>query len=67
MLTFQGKIANIIPRYFTNQAGWMERSGRCEIEAGGGICSGGGGHTELIRKENITLVYVRLGNVMVVI
>ena len=61
MLTFQGKIANIIPRYFTNQAGWMERSGRCEIEAGGG------GHTELIRKENITLVYVRLGNVMVVI
>ena len=41
----------------------------CEIVAGEGICCGGGGvgHTELIRKENITLVYVGLGNVMVVI
>ena len=40
-------------------------------EAVAEICSVGGGgdvgHTELIRKENITLVYVRPGNVMVVI
>ena len=51
----------------TNHAGW--RGVVVEIVAGEGICSGGGGggHTELIRKENITLVYVRLGNVMVVI
>ena len=53
----------------TNHPGWREVV--AEIVAGEGICIAGGGvgggHTELIRKENITLVYVRLGNVMVVI
>ena len=46
----------------------INHAGRREAVAE--ICSVGGGdvgHTELIRKENITLVYVRPGNVMVVI
>lgn len=49
--------------YSINHAGRRE----AVAEICSGVGSGDVGHTELIRKENITLVYVRPGNVMVVI
>ena len=52
--------------YSINHPG--RREAVAEICSGvGGVGGGDVGHTELIRKENITLVYVRPGNVMVVI
>ena len=51
--------------YSINHAG--RREAVAEICSVGGVGGGDVGHTELIRKENITLVYVRPGNVMVVI